>query len=177
MSQELTKYMFKDGDVILVHNYFDLKVTTPLSLLIQALTRSYYHHCAIYHNGFIYESTAKGVQKTHDLNEYLEGIGSIREVAICRLPNYNKFSIFALVGAKYNYIALFWQFIKQVFNKYYGTKKPKRYTCSQFIAKVLDYDNWAEIDPQDIWSDACINGCVIWETAKKRRQYVNNKLN
>jgi hypothetical protein len=177
MSEELTKYSFRDGDLILVHNYFDLKVTTPLALLIQLLTRSYYHHCAIYYNGFIYESTAKGVCLTHNLNEYLSGVGSTREIALCRFPSFDKSQIFELYNKKYNFVALFWQFWKQITNKYHGEMNPKRYTCSQFAAKVLGYENWAEIDPQDLWSDSCINGLVVWETAKKRRQYVNDKLN
>ena len=118
----------QDGDVILVHNYTDS--LNPLPILIQASTRCYYHHCAIYLNGFIYESVAKGVQKTHSLEDYLKGIGTKREVAICRFPN-------VFLEEITNQEGLVVQLINQIFGVYLGSKNPKSRNCSQYLAKCL----------------------------------------
>ncbi len=165
----------KNGDVILVHNYSDS--LNPLPLLIQASTRCYYHHCAIYLNGFVYESVAKGVQKTHSWEDYQKEIGTKREIAICHFPEVFLKEITENVGIKYNFGSLVIQLINQIFGVYFGSKKPKTMNCSQYVAKCLGWRNWAEIDPQDIYREAKKQNLIVWESHSKRGEYINNKLN
>jgi len=177
----------KNGDVILVHNYTDS--LNPLPILIQASTRCYYHHCAIYLEGKfytdgvvhirkdIYESVLKGVQKTHSLEDYLKGIGAKREVAICRFPNVFLEEITEQEGLRYNFGSLVVQLINQIFRKYLGSKNPKSRNCSQYIAKCLGWEYWWKADPQDIYREAKKQNVIIWESHPKRAEYINNKLN
>ena len=164
-----------DGDVILVHNYSDS--LNPLPILIQASTRCYYHHCAIYLNGFIYESVAKGVQRTHSIENYLKGIGTNREVAVCRFPNVFLEEITNQEGLKYNFGSLVVQLINQIFGVYLGSKNPKSRNCSQYLAKCLRWLDWWKADPQDIHREAKKQNVIIWESHPKRAEYINNKLN
>ena len=165
----------QDGDVILVHNYTDS--LNPLPVLIQASTRCYYHHCAIYLNGFIYESVAKGVQRTHSIENYLKGIGTNREVAVCRFPNVFLEEITNQEGLKYNFGSLVVQLINQIFGVYLGSKNPKSRNCSQYLAKCLRWLDWWKADPQDIHREAKKQNVIIWESHPKRAEYINNKLN
>ena len=165
----------QDGDVILVHNYTDS--LNPLPVLIQASTRCYYHHCAIYLNGFIYESVAKGVQRTHSIENYLKGIGTNREVAVCRFPNVFLEEITNQEGLKYNFGSLVIQLINQIFGVYLGSKNPKSRNCSQYLAKCLRWLDWWKADPQDIHREAKKQNVIIWESHPKRAEYINNKLN
>ena len=165
----------KDGDVILVHNYTDS--LNPLPVLIQASTRCYYHHCAIYLNGFVYESVAKGVQRTHSIENYLKGIGTNREVAVCRFPNVFLEEITNQEGLKYNFGSLVIQLINQIFGVYLGSKNPKSRNCSQYLAKCLRWLDWWKADPQDIHREAKKQNVIIWESHPKRAEYINNKLN
>lgn len=166
---------FNDGDVILVHNYSDS--LNPLPILIQASTRCYYHHCAIYLNGFVYESVAKGVQRTHSIENYLKGIGTNREVAVCRFPNVFLEEITNQEGLKYNFGSLVIQLINQIFGVYLGSKNPKSRNCSQYLAKCLRWLDWWKADPQDIHREAKKQNVIIWESHPKRAEYINNKLN
>lgn len=165
----------KNGDVILVHNYTDS--LNPLPILIQASTRCYYHHCAIYLNGFVYESVAKGVQRTHSIENYLKGIGTNREVAVCRFPNVFLEEITNQEGLKYNFGSLVIQLINQIFGVYLGSKNPKSRNCSQYLAKCLRWLDWWKADPQDIHREAKKQNVIIWESHPKRAEYINNKLN
>lgn len=165
----------KNGDVILVHNYIDN--LNPLPVLIQASIRCYYHHCAIYLNGFVYESVAKGVQRTHSIEDYLKGIGRKREVAVCRFPEVFLEEITNQEGLKYNFGSLAIQLINQIFGVYLGSKNPKSRNCSQYIAKCLGWKDWYAIDPQDIFREAKKQNVIIWESHSKRAEYINNKLN
>jgi len=166
----------KDGDLFLVNNYPDNLETSVLPFLIRKATREYYHHCAIYFEGYVYQSIAKGVTKTHTIADYLDGIGKVREVAICRYPNFDKEAMLEQVGRKYNFGAtLFWQPIYQITNDYFGKSNPKRRNCSQFAAKCFGLDWWASADPQDLAREAFQNNYVILESAPKRREYVNSK--
>lgn len=168
----------KDGDLILVNNYPDNFETSVLPFLIRKATRNYYHHCAIYFDGYVYQSIAKGVTKTHNISDYLDGVGKVREVAICRLPNFDKEAMLEQICRKYNFGAtLFWQPIYQITNDYYGKSNPKRRNCSQFAAKCYGYSWWPSADPQDMAREAFGNGYVIFESATKRREYVNQKVN
>ena len=164
-----------DGDVILVHNYSDS--LNPLPILIQASTRCYYHHCAIYLNGFIYESVAKGVQRTHSIEDYLKGVGRKREVAVCRFPEVFLEEITNQEGLKYNFGSLVVQLINQIFGVYLGSKNPKSRNCSQYLAKCLRWLDWWKADPQDIHREAKKQNVIIWESHPKRAEYINNKLN
>ena len=173
----ITKHDFKDGDVVLVHNYFELVKTVPLYLSTQRFTRCYYHHCGMYKGGYIYESVEGGVKKTHSIEEYLKGVGGHREIAICRFPEVILEEIEANVGLPYNYVAtLFFQPIYQVTDKYIGDKQPEKLNCSQYDAKCLGRKDYGTYDPQDLWREACVNNYVIKESAPKRREYINNKL-
>jgi hypothetical protein len=165
----------KNGDVILVHNYSDS--LNPLPLLIQASTRCYYHHCAIFLDGYVYESVMKGVKKTHSWDEYRKGIGEIREVAICHFPDVFLNEITEQVGVKYNFGSLLIQLINQIFGVYLGSSNPKSRNCSQYVAKCLGWRNWAETDPQDIYREAKKNNLIVWESHSKRAKYINDKLN
>jgi hypothetical protein len=171
---DLTKFELRNGDVILVHNYTDN--LNPLPVLIQASTRCYYHHCAIYLNRFIYESVAKGVQNTHSLEDYLKGIGAKREVAICRFPEVILKEITEQEGLKYNFGSLLVQLFNQIVDIYLGSKNPKSRNCAQYIAKCLGWKDWAKTDPQDIYREAKNRNLIIWESHPKRAEYINNKL-
>lgn len=171
----VTKHDFKDGDVILVHNYTDN--LNPLPVLIQASTRCYYHHCAVYLNGFVYESVAKGVQRTHSIEDYLKGIGIKREVAVCRFQEVFLEEITNQEGLRYNFGSLIVQLINQIFGVYLGPENPKSRNCSQYLAKCLGWKDWYAIDPQDIFREAKKQNVIIWESHSKRAEYINNKLN
>lgn len=174
----ITKHDFKDGDLILVCNYPDNPESIILPFAIRKATRCYYHHCAIYFDGYVYQSIASGVKRTHTIEKYIEGIGEIREVAICRFPNFDKEVMFEQIGLNYNFGATFIaQPIYQITNIYLGSKNPKSRNCSQFAAKCLGFDWWYSADPQDLYREAITNDYIIKETATKRRIYVNNKLN
>jgi len=173
----ITKYDFQNGDLILVCNYPDNPESIILPLVIRKATRCYYHHCAIYFDGNVYQAIASGVKRTHTIEEYIKGIGEIREVAICRLPNFNKVAMFEQIGLKYNFGATFIaQPVYQITNKYLGSDNPKSRNCSQFAAKCVGLDWWYSADPQDLYREAITNGYIVKETAQKRREYVNNKL-
>lgn len=165
----------KNGDVILVHNYTDN--LNPLPVLIQASTRCYYHHCAIYLNGFVYESVAKGVQRTHSIEDYLKKIGRKREVAVCRFQEVFLEEITNQEGLRYNFGSLIVQLINQIFGVYLGPENPKSRNCSQYLAKCLGWKDWYAIDPQDIFREAKKQNVIIWESHSKRAEYINNKLN
>lgn len=169
----ITKHDFKDGDVILVHNYTDN--LNPLPILIQASTRCYYHHCAIYFGGFVYESTAKGVVCTGLFEDYFKEIGSKREVAIVHPDYFYYAELISQIGLPYGFVSLPIQLVNQITDVYLGSNNPKGRNCSQFVAKCIGYKDWAKIDPQDIFRDH--EDKIIYESAPKRRKYINDKLN
>ncbi len=175
----ITKHDFKDGDLILVCNYPDNPESIILPFAIRKATRCYYHHCAIYFDGYVYQSIASGVKRTHPIQDYIKGIGETREIAICRLPNFDKVSLIEQIGLKYNYLSTFvFQPYYQLFNTYPKIgNNPKSRNCSQFAAKCYGFDWWVSADPQDLWRESCTNNYVIKETAQKRRSFVNDKLN
>lgn len=173
----ITENDLKDGDLILVSNYPDNPETIALPWGIRQATRCYYHHCAIYFAGHVYQSVKQGVCQTHTIDVYLQEVGQIREVAICRFPNFNLRVLQNTLWLPYNFGSLIWQLIAQMTGTYLGSKNPNSRNCSQFAAECLGYENWYEIDPQDLWRDACKNGLVVKESHPKRREYVNKRLN
>lgn len=174
MGTFIDKYDFKNGDVILVHNYSDN--LNPLPILIQAFTKCYYHHCAVYYDGFIYESTANGVEKGLPILQYLDGVGSHREIAILRIPNFNPAHLFDVLGQPYNFLSLPEQIPNQLFGIWIGSNNPKSKNCSQLIAYCLWLDDWAKWTPADVWNYAIENEYVIKESHPKRRSYINARL-
>lgn len=173
----LDKNTFKDGDVILVHNYFDLVLNAILFIPTQGFTRCYYHHCAMYLKGYIYESIASGVTKTHKIEDYIKDVGATREIMVCRFPNAKEEEITGNVGVPYNWGAtLFFQLIYQLTNRYFGKKKPKRLNCSQYDGKCIGIENFGSIDPQDIYRMAKEQDVIVYESHPKRREYVMRKL-
>ena len=171
----IRKYDFQDGDVILVHNYTDS--INPLPILIQAFTKCYYHHCAIYFRGFVFESTAGGVKIGLPILQYLELVGSHREIAILRIPNFNAVNLFDVLGQPYNFLSLPEQVPNQLFGIWIGSNNPKSKNCSQLIAYCLELKDWAKWTPADVYNYAVENEHVIKESHPKRRRYINDRLN
>lgn len=172
--ESIYKHDFRDGDIVLVHNYSDN--INPLPILIQAFTKCYYHHCAVYLDGFIYESTAGGVKKGLPILQYLEGVGSHREIAILRIPNFNPSKLLHVLGQPYNFLSLPEQVPNQLFGIWIGSNNPKSKNCSQLIAYCQNLKGWAKWTPADVYKYAVENEYVIKESHAKRRAYINEKL-
>lgn len=171
----ISKYDFQNGDIILVHNYSDN--LNPLPILIQAFTKCYYHHCAIYYGGDVYESTAGGVKKGLPINQYLEGVGSHREIAILRIPNFNPSRLLEVLGQPYNFLSLPEQVPNQLWGFWVGDDNAKSKNCSQLISYCLGLKDWAKWTPADVYKYAVENEYIVKESHPKRRNYINSKLN
>lgn len=168
---------FQNGDYLLVHKYLDGKTFTPLAWFIQFFTRCYYHHCAVYLDGYVFEAVDSGVTRTTEISAYVDGIGRTIEVALCRSKRILVGEITNNLGKKYDYVSLLFQLVQQLTTKWYGSKSCRKLNCSSYLALCLGYREPYRIDPQDLFRDASELSEVIRESRPKRREYVNNLLN
>lgn len=179
--------MIQNGDIILVHNYSDAPKFNGLPWGIQVATRCYYHHCAIVWGGSIIEAVAKGVVKTYTIEEYLEGVGKWREIAVYRNVPLEMGLLPEMLGKRYAYEELAIQLVTQITNtyptrlsnftenmlKFIGVQSG--YTCSMFIARLCGFKDWKHFDPQDLSRELSL--FLVHETAPKRREWIDRKLN
>lgn len=145
--------------ILLVHTPFNYKKPlTIVSHLIRKVARTYYNHAAflIEYNGlqFIIESDIHGVVKT-PLKEWIrEQSVKVYEIpAALEFNAHNKaMSMVSKLG--YSFIDLLWFMpIFILTNKYYGLTKEEscnKPTCYEFIARVLNFNNWWRMTPNEL---------------------------
>ncbi len=149
----LNNIELKNGDYFLVHNYPFKTNFNPLAWLTQLFTRCYYHHSSLYFDGHIYEATSKGFIKTHQIQDFINDIGEIREIILCREKNIDYAELENNIGLPYDFIGLVYQLWKQIFNVWVGGERTKSVTCSTILAKLFNREKWWEYDPQDLFRE------------------------
>jgi hypothetical protein len=143
--------------ILLVHTPFNWR--RPLTLvayLIRKVTGTYYNHACFLHevdgHQLILESDIKGVVKTHLVDWAKQQIVAV--YVIKDMPEAAVKRAYSFVGQfSYSFMDLLWFMpLYLLTNKFYGRtvdEAKNKPTCYEYLARVLDMQNWHRMTPNE----------------------------
>lgn len=145
----------KQTFIVSLHSAFEWKKPIRyLAWAIRKVTKSYWNHTAILHDGIIYESDVQGIVMI-PFENWCNQIGkSTIQISLPESKPNIKRAIQKVGIAKYDFRALL---IKHLIYTYFGVwiksrkgKEGERFTCSEFAAYVIDTENPHLKTPSDM---------------------------
>lgn len=176
--------ILQPGDIIMVHRYPPYGIQDIPAPFIRVITGCYWNHVATVGpclgKLYIFEAIGKGFVPTMKVEDYLNQVGNVREIAVMR-PKPDLFytpeeffeGIDDLINRGYDFKSLLWyQIWYQLTGRWKGKTgdaSSKTIYCSEAIAygyRRIFPEPWL-VYPKKIWEEPKLE--MIWESARISR--------